>query len=356
MVKRVLAIAALSGCNAILGNTPGHPYDDAGADAGADGACAACPPAEIAGARDCPVDLAVANGRVYWVDQGSTQNSATDGVVASAAIDCATDCVTVHASNERSPSALAVNADTIWWTSLAIPTSESTIRALAFGGAPRTFAMHQYFPRSMTIDDQSVFWINSCDAPPSATGEVRRQYFDGATSTAIVFTLDSPVEIALRAGRIYWTNDGDSDTTGYVMSADVTGSPAVKIAENQSHPRGVAVGATYVYWANSGDGTIMRARHDGTEPTRLFAERATPSNLAVDDVAIYWTEAGTPPAFADGKVMAARLDGSGVVTIAAQQKNPRRIVLDAANVFWIARGTPGCTQHDGRVMRAAKTF
>jgi hypothetical protein len=350
------ACAVCAACNGILGNTPAHLYDDGGvADAAAvDGGG---PPAALATARDCPSDLVVANGNVYFADQGSAQNSGMDGVIASIpAGGCAGDCVTTIASGEVSPSALVVNATAMWWSSVRIPTTDGAIRTFPFGGAPSTLFTQQYFPRSMAIDDTSIFWIDSGDAPPAATGEIHRAYLDGTSSAAIVTGLVSPVEITVRAGSIFWTNDGDSDVSGYVMTADITGSGSHRIASSQSHPRGIAVGATYVYWANTGDGTIMRARPDGTELTRLFSDRATPSNLAVDDVGIYWSEAGTPPDFSDGKLMAARLDGTAMRTIAPAQKNPRRVVLDTANVYWVARGTVGCTMHDGTIMRAGKVF
>ncbi len=360
------ACVAPLACNGILGNRAGHPYDDAGADGETnDGAIAmcdgGCPPIALATTRDCPVDLAVTNGRVYWVDQGSVQNSAQDGVVASVPVGGCTDgssaCIVVHASNERSPSALAVNKDAIWWASLGVPSTNSAIRTLAFGDTtPTIFASSQRFPRSLALDATSVFWINGGDAPPTANGEVRRQFFDSPGSVAIVFTLEAPVAITVRGSTIFWTNDGDSDTTGYVMTSDITGSPSTQVARNQSHPRGIAAGGTYVYWANTGDGTIMRARPDGTGVLRVLADRATPSDVAVDDLAIYWVETGTPPDYADGKVMAARLDGSDVRTIASSQKNARRIALDATNVYWVARGTPGCAMHDGRIMQAGKVF
>lgn len=348
-------VVAASACNGILGNREGHPYEDAGADGGA--TCdAGCPPVELASSRDCPSDLAVANGRVYWVDQGSVQNSARDGMVASVPIGGCDACAITHASGEVSPSAIAVNVDAIYFATVALP-ANGAIRTVAFDGTPpRDFATGQRFPRAVALDATSAFWVNAGDGPPTANGEVRRAFLDGNTSAAIVPKLDSPVAIAIRDGVVYWTNDGDSDVSGYVMTSDVTGSGASRVASNQSHPHGIATGGTYVYWANMGDGTIMRAQPNGAGLTRLFTDRATPSDVAVDDLAIYWVEAGTPPDFADGKVMAARLDGSDVRTIAAAQRDPRAIAIDGSAVYWIARGTRGCAQHDGRVMQAHKPF
>jgi hypothetical protein len=296
---------------------------------------------------------------VYWVDQGSAQQSALDGVVARIPVagcaDAGADCIVAMAMGEHSPSAIAVNTQAAWWATIEPSTTASHIRTLAFGDvAPKTFASQQNYPRGLALDDTSVFWVNAGDAPPTANGEVRRQFFDSASGLAIVSSLDSPVAITVRAGAVFWTNDGDADNTGYVMTSDITGTPAARIASNQSHPRGIAAGPTYVYWTNMGDGTIMRARPDGTEIARIASSRATPSDIAVDDTSLYWVEAGTPPDYADGRVIAANLDGTNMRTIDSAQKDPRRIALDDASVYWIARGTRGCTQHDGTVMRAGK--
>jgi len=327
----------------------------AGSDAGADGLRV------LAEGRDCPADLRVAAGSVTWVDQGSLQNSATDGVVATLpATGCSDDaggCIVELAKDQLSPAAVEVRAGTVYWTTF----SNDSIWVLApQGSAPTLFAGAQNGPRWLAADDTALYWTNAGQLA-AADGDVHRAWLDepGSGGLAIVSQLDSPVALTVAGATVFFTEYGLNDTDGRVVRADVTGSGRQVIAQNQSQPRGIAANAAYVYWANAGDGTIMRATLAGNEVTQLVSGLSTPSDVAVDGKGLYWVEAGTPSVFSDGSVKAAALDGTGVVTLAEAQRDPRRVVLDVDHVYWINRGTQGisaCTQHDGQVVRAPKPW
>jgi sugar lactone lactonase YvrE len=336
------------------------------ADAGSDGTTADATadsgtgPEVLASGRDCPSDLRVSSGAIVWVDQGSLQNGTTDGVLATMpAAGCPEGgaCIITLAADQHSPSAIEIDPLTgaLYWASIL----DETIWSMPSGQtAPQVFAPAQYYARSLAIDDAALYWINA-GGFGDADGEIRRAWLEDGTpgGLPIVSALDSPVALARRESMLFWSNDGISDTTGYVMRADVTGFGATTIASDQSHPRGIAVGPTHVYWTNTGDGTIMRARYDGSESTRLLSNRATPSDIALDTTHMYWVDAGTPVNFTDGSVHRATLDGTEIETIATGQLDPRRIALDSSHVYWINRGTQGvskCSQHDGAVMRAPK--
>lgn len=324
----------------------------------------------LAAGRDCPADFRVVAGTVTWVDQGSLQNSANDGLVATMpAAGCADDsggCVTLLAENQRSPAAVEVEPESgdVYWTSI---TDGTLWRLPSQSKTPVAFAVGQSWPRWLALDDSVpvLFWVNSGQLG-AADGEVRGAYLDEGTPGGAVLAagLDSPIAItahivSLGSTKIFWTNDGTTDTTGYVMAADSTGAGAQQIAGDQSHPRGIAANANHVFWTNTGDGSLMRATHSGSEVDRLLSELATPSDVAVDASGLYWVEAGTPIDYADGKVMAAKLDGSGAVTLATGERDPRRIALDGTHVYWLSRGSQGvqkCAQHDGRVMRVKKPW
>jgi Domain of unknown function (DUF5050) len=366
-----LAFAALAACQ---GHTVGEAAPDAaGGAAGSDAGPDAAPDADgdadtgtggqstvevLATGRDCPIDLRVVGGSLIWVDQGSLQNGSTDGVVATMPADgCGDDagaCATALATNQQSPTAVEVDplTNTVYWGTLG----DGTIWQLSQpANNPIAIAPGQSWPRWLAIDDVALYWTNN------GAGEIRRQYLAGGTvgGLPIVQALEFPVAIVVSGQRIYFTNDGDSDTTGYVTAADLIGTNPTPIAANQSHPHGIAVDTNYVYWANGGDGSIERARADGSELERIYSDRPTPWDVAVDGKALYWVEAGTPNGFTDGAVMAAKLDGSEIVTLADGQLDPRRLVLDGDWVYFIDRGTQGlspCSQHDGAILRVKKPW
>jgi hypothetical protein len=315
----------------------------------------------LAEARNCPADLRVSNGTVTWVDQGSLQNSATDGVVATMPVTgCGDDggtCIVELATNQLSPAAVEVRAGTVYWSTF----SNDSIWALPpQAGAPILFAGAQNGPRWLSSDDTALYWTNAGQLA-AADGDVHRAWLDapGTGGLAIVSQLDSPVALSVAGSTVFFSEYGVNDTDGRVVRADVTGSGRQVIAQNQSEPRGIAANAAFVYWANAGDGTIMRATLTGADVTQLVSGLSTPSDVAVDAKGLYWVEAGTPSVFADGSVKAAHLDGTGIVALAEDQRDPRRLVVDADHVYWLNRGTQGissCTQHDGQVVRAPKPW
>ncbi len=320
-------------------------------------------PQILASGRDCPSDLRVHAGVVVWVDQGSLQKSAYDGVVATVPAEgCsgeAGSCITVLASDQPSPSAVEIDRaeSTIYWATIW---DDSIWKLETDASAPQLFASAQDWPRWLAIDIGSLYWTNA-GALGQANGEIRRAWLDGSSGngSAIVSGLSTPHALTITTDAIYFTTYGVNDIDGSLMGAQLTGQGAGTIADNQSDPRGVAANASHVFWVNAYDGTLMRAKRDGTEVTQLITGLSTPSDVAVDAQGIYWVEAGTPIDFADGLVRAAHLDGSNVTVIAAGLLDPRRIEIDQSHVYWINRGTQGvskCAQHDGSVMRAEKPW
>jgi hypothetical protein len=314
----------------------------------------------LADHRDCPVDLDVSGGTLTWVDQGSIQNSAMDGLIATMpAAGCDDDagaCISVLASDQHSPSSIEVRDQIVYWATI----QNDTLWYLEVGGTPQIFAGGQNWTRSITSDETALYWVNAGDFG-ATNGELRRAWLDepGVGGSAIVPGLESPVAVTMYDQTVFWTNYGFNDNDGRVMRADITGAAAVPVAINQSAPRGIAATSAWLYWANSEDGTIMRATPDGTTVEPLVQGLTTPSDVAVDTNGIYWVEAGTPNAYLDGSVKAAKLDGTGIVVLADNQRDPRRIVLSADHVFWINRGTQGlspCSQHDGQIVRIPKPW
>lgn len=341
---------------AASGGASGNAGSDAGSDSGVpDGVRV------LADQRNCPADLEVVAGTLTWVDQGSSQNSAKDGVVATMpAVGCEDDagsCISVLASDQNSPSSLEVRDQTVYWATVG---DDAIWYLNVDGSTPQIFASAQSYTRSIASDDTALYWVNAGQLG-ATDGELRRAWLDepGTNGFAIVPALESPVAVTLYGSTVFWTNYGVTDNDGRVMRSDITGAASVPIAINQSAPRGIAATSAYIYWANSEDGTIMRSTPDGSVVAPLILGLSTPSDVAVDTNGIYWVEAGTPNAYLDGSVKAAKLDGTEVMTLADDQKDPRRIVLSADHVFWINRGTQGlspCSQHDGQIVRAPKPW
>jgi len=78
--------------------------------------------------------------------------------------------------------------------------------------------------------------------------------------------------------RLYWI-DRNSDR---IMYGARSGSESGVLVDDLRIPTALAVGGGFVYWADSGEGTIVRAKIDGTDRIRLATGLHRPSSLALD--------------------------------------------------------------------------
>ena len=117
----------------------------------------------------------------------------------------------------------------------------------------------------------------------------------------------------------------------------------VTLATGQLNPEGIAVDSVAVYWTNAGtpsnsavpDGTVMKVAQGGGTPL-ILASGPSPGEIAVDGTSVYWANFGTYTAHSpsgDGAVMKAPL-GGGSATALVSAGNPWAIALDATSVYY----------------------
>jgi hypothetical protein len=158
------------------------------------------------------------------------------------------------------------------------------------------------------------------------------------------------------------------DVSGKVLESDATNfavKTLVPSAGQGSDGIAVDVAAGYVYWTDMGvpaddDGSIMRARLDGSEVTTIVEKGGTytPKQLKLvpEEHKLYWSDR-------EGmRVMRANVDGTGIETLyqsgstdADRQDNSRWCVGIAVDVvggyfYWSQKGTD--SGHEGSVRRA----
>lgn len=115
-----------------------------------------------------------------------------------------------------------------------------------------------------------------------------------AKPLAAVAVIDSNGGGSISGSDVYITFQGDQSTGGgtSVTHVTATGDLTPVIASGQNDARAVAVDETYVYWTATGDGAIRRRKRDGTGGIDdLATGEASPTDLAIDGVALYWVSA-----------------------------------------------------------------
>src|SRR5450432_1876266 len=105
-----------------------------------------------------------------------------------------------------------------------------------------------------------------------------------------------PQGIALDADYVYWTDPSQ----GAILRVLKSGGSGELLASGQDTPVQIAVDGDFVYWTNTSDlglGSVMRANKSGGSATLLATglgiasdQHRGPWAIAIDDVAVYWTE------------------------------------------------------------------
>lgn len=232
--------------------------------------------------------------------------------------------VTTIASGENSANAIAVDGSYVYWASYSA-LNVMTRRAPKTGGGAVTL-------ENVTNASQGVgVALFGSDLYWTIQGTNERVLKDttgtGTPATVLSANEQSPYGIATDGSWVFWTR---SIAGGTIRRTTTAGGALTDIATNQASPRGIALDTTHAYWVNSGDGTIARAKKDGTDPsaTVLVTGQSNPYYIAVDLTSMYWTDYGT------GTVMKANLDGTAVTTLATGESGPRGLAIDATHVYW----------------------
>lgn len=273
--------------------------------------------------------LAIDSTNLYWTNlDGSVMTMTLQG---SSPIALATGLAT-------RPSSIAVDEAYVYWTnlgSLETPTDGSVMKVPLDGGPATILASGQYAASAIAVDADRVYWVsyNSVYSVPLGGGAV-----------VPLYEASVPVEItglAVDATAVYWHRGSP------IHQALSGGAPVAMAANVGQGPGSLALDATNVYWtvgqqpcdtnlceANNG-AVVMKVSKTGGAPETL-ASFETPgypvTQLAVDATHIYWTSAH--------ELQRMSIDGGPVESLASNQGSPHAMVLSTTDVYW-ASGAVG---------------
>jgi hypothetical protein len=209
----------------------------------------------------------------------------------------------------------------------------------------------------IAVDSEHIYWHNVDRL--SGTGSIARANLDGSgVEPAFIDGVTSFSELAVDAGHVYWTNEGD----GTIGRANLDGSGVDQAFIDGIAPsvHGLAVDSNFIYWTTQWAGagvpaTVGRANLDGSGVDPDFITNgpwsyASIGEVAVDANHVYWTQQESPA----GSIGRANLDGSGVepsfirATSAEQAESTYAwaLAVDAAHIYWM-RPEPLAVPHGG---------
>jgi hypothetical protein len=225
------------------------------------------------------------------------------------------------------------------------------------GGLARTLAKTNASPSEIAVDGSQVFFVDQY------AGAVRVMPFDGMPDAGIPPAFVSGVVygwgLAVAGNDVVWSergtfvprDGGSGDFTaadGTVRAApkDGSGSPRI-LASDQAEPLGVAADATGIYWVAAKSGELMQLASGSSVPRVVASNLPSPWGLTLDDKYLYITCVG----FAEGQGIVARVkknEASPAVEVLAHDlASPSTVAADDVAIYWT-------NTHGGTLMKVAK--
>lgn len=222
-------------------------------------------PTTLASGLSHPLAIAVDAASVYFANQGSQAAGYLDGTIGKAPLGGGGDggSWTTLADNQASPSAIAVDATSVYFTDsgdASIGYVNGSVQKVPLsGGTATSLATGQIGAVALAIDSRNAYYANGVG------GVVASVPLDGsATFTTLASNEEQIVALAADGSSIYWTTSATSGsvTTGAVRKMPIRGGVPATVASNQDVPEGIAFDGTSLYWADAANvdnaGTIMQ--------------------------------------------------------------------------------------------------
>ena len=297
------------------------------------------PQTEVVWTGKAPVDLAVDDKHVYWLDAWTEllpSGSELRGSVVR--WNKLTGDVTVLATIENAvPADIAVSDEHVYWSELHGWRSngrdlggDRLVRVAKAGGASQIVATEQYFdyttPRPNVVASTAhVYWASEggFTEPTGALYRVR-----DADPLAIVepigTKLDQPTNIATDGTTICFRT-GHPNQTSPIWCAPVAGGPIENVAGG--FPYAMMFFQDHLYWS---DRAIERVRV-GVNDVERVQPALRPIHLASDATAIFWND--SPIDFNTNTIHTR--DEHGTRTLWRGADSPAALASDGAHLYFI---------------------
>jgi len=310
------------------------------------------------------------------------------GAVAGGASACASDATVVLATHQPGAGAIVLDADSVYWTTMANlgaqkPSDQGAVVTVPrCGGTPVTLASGQSIGRGLAVDDARVYWTTVSASGSAGTSDVLSVPKAGGAIVTLASGVGAAPFLAVDGSDVYWT----SATAGTVSKVPKTGGAVTVVAAQRTNPREIAVDEGTLVWLD--DALVSMALAGGAVTT--LAHASAPVGLQLAGGLAYWSSqnaggdvdilrvplaGGTPATIATvttGWVGALAVDGDdlvfsafgpapsspgtighvdvegGAVTTVASQLGypPSGVALDGASVYWL--------DADGAVMKGPR--
>jgi hypothetical protein len=217
-----------------------------------------------------PRYVAVDAGHVYWTNTGLRDENGIPrdggGTIGRATLDGSEEVEEIEPAficgenktqpKERlasNPQGIAVNATHVYWANAAKGAAPTAIARAAIDGSGATGeflrALGSRAPYGIALSATHLYFVEN--SPSNPFGNLVRTNLEGGEEIEELVGEDGLRGIALDAGHVYWTNQGEG---GAIGRADLELNNVEKdFIDVEGAPGGIAVGASNIFWSVNGE-------------------------------------------------------------------------------------------------------
>jgi hypothetical protein len=237
----------------------------------------------VAEQQQGPGGVATNGSNVVWTTQDAVRRKPVDAIR-----DVAKDI----AIDRPVPTVAALLGDDVFWIETDGPDGGEIWRSSLDAPAPAHVWGNQTAPSAIAVDAEALYWADA-GLGQKQSGIVRLPFPDGPAEPIPTEGLDFVVDIALfDEDRIVWVERGLGVDDGRVAAAPRTGGDPEPIAEGEAIPIAIAANEEGIFWIASGDRTIRAADVDGSNVRTIAALGVDLRDLAVSGTDLFFTTAG----------------------------------------------------------------
>lgn len=322
-----------------------------------------CAPELLAAERVDPWDLAVDDGYIYWLEYGLATNG-LDGEVDRLAkgttclhrdAGCVEDLNFDFLGRFRVDT-LTVAGENLCWTEWYAEARHVVCQSLVTNGE-RTMAVDQPAATRPFVVGDALYWVNQGTSAAASDGQLQRLSLSAAQGTSPTTLVDHrpfPGSATVAQEHLVWTELGVTSDAGAVWALPLDGGPAFALEGQLRAPLSVqrCGPLEQVRWVEFREGTVKGGALSPDSGVLLVTGQQRPFQLACDDTYLFWLNAGVSATGADGSLWRARLDGTGAEPMVRGIPYAGAMAIDAQYVYYLALGTQ--TRIDGRLYRIRK--
>lgn len=163
---------------------------------------------------------------------------------------------TIVLRDQARPSEVASDQSHLYWLNrglpdlLGNPASGEILRMPLGGGASEVVATGLSQSHDLVVGENSVYWIEFGPSGGSVNGSVWSAPKDGSQSpTALITELEGIRCLAVREGRVYWSQGDPSE----IASAATNGTDIQSLAQAGDDVFALLATDSYVYWSDMND-------------------------------------------------------------------------------------------------------